>query len=58
MVVIHWVPNGNDMVLAPKQHLVCYIDVRYRVVQIDFIDKNGGSKDVNIAALMFKCTLE
>jgi len=58
MVVIRWVSNGKDMVLAPKQLQAFYTDVRHWEELIDFIDKNGGLKKPYIMTSMFKCTLE
>jgi len=58
MVVISWVSNGQDMVLAPKHLQASYTDVRHREEQIDFIDKNRGQKEPYNMTSMFKCTLE
>jgi len=58
MVVIRWVLNGKDMVLAPKQLQASYTDVRDRKELIDFINKNGGPKELYIMTSMCKCTLE
>ena len=58
MVVISWVSNGKDMVLAPKQLQASYTDVRHWEELIDFIDKNGGPKEPYIMTSMFKGTLE
>jgi len=57
-VMIHWVSNGKDMVLAPKQLQASYTDVRCWEELVDFIDKNGGQKESYILTSMFKCTLE
>ena len=57
-VMIHWVSNGKDMVLAPKQLQASYTDVRHWEKLVDFIDKNGGPKEPYILTSMFKCTLE
>jgi hypothetical protein len=56
MVVMHWVSNGKDMVAAPTQLQVFYTNVRQCEEMIHFINKNGGSKEPYIIALMFKCT--
>jgi len=58
MVVISWVSNGKDMVLAPKQLQASYTDVRHCEELIDFIDQKGGLKEPYIMTSMFKCTLE
>jgi len=58
MVVICWVSNGKDMVLAPKQLQALYTDVRHWEELIDFIDRNGGPKEPYIMTSMFQCTLE
>jgi len=58
MVVIRWVSNGKNMVLAPKQLQASYTDARHWAELIDFIDKNGGPKEPYIMTSMFKCTLE
>ena len=57
-VIIHWVSNGKDMVLAPKQLQAPYTDERHGEVLVDFIDKNGGPKKPYILKSRFKCTLE
>jgi len=57
MVVICWVSNGKDMVLAPKQLQASYTDVRHWEELIDFIDKNRGPKEPYIMTSMFKSTL-
>jgi len=44
-VMIHWVSNRKDMVLAPKQLQASYTDVRHWEELVDFINKNGGPKD-------------
>jgi hypothetical protein len=56
--MIHWVSNGKDMVLAPKQLQASYTDVRHWEELVDFIDKNGSQKKPYILRSMFKCTLE
>jgi len=58
MVVIRWLLNGQDMVLAPKQLQASYTDVRHWDEMIDYIDNNGGPKEPYILTLMFKWTLE
>jgi hypothetical protein len=58
MVTIHWVSNGKDMVLAPKQLQASYTDVRHWEEFVDYIDKNGGLKEPYIVRSMFKCSLE
>jgi len=58
IVVICWVSNSKDMVLALKQLQFSYTDVRHWKELIDFIDKNGGPKKPYILTLMIKCTLE
>jgi len=55
-VMIHWVSNCNDMVLAPKQLQASYTDVRHWEVLVDIIDKHGGPKEPYILTSMFKCT--
>jgi len=57
-VMIHWVSNGKDMVLAPKQLQASYTDVRHWEEMVDFIDKNGGPKESYILTSILKCTLE
>ena len=57
-VMISWVSNGKDMVLAPKQLQASYTDVRHWEELVDFIDKNGGPKEPYVLKSMFKCTLE
>ena len=57
-VMIHWVSNGMDMVLAPKQLQASYTDMRYGKLLVDFIDKNGGPKQAYILTSMFNYTLE
>jgi len=57
-VMIHWVSNGKDVVLAPKQLQASYTDVRHWEELVDFIDKNGGPKEPDILSSMFKCSLE
>jgi len=57
-VMFHWVSNGQDMVLAPKQLQASYADVRHWEELVDFIDKNGGPKDPYILRSIFNCTLE
>jgi len=46
------------MVLAPKQLQASYTDVRHWEELVDFIDKNGGPKELYILRSIFKCTLE
>ena len=57
-VMIHWVLNGQDIVLGPKQLQASYTDVRQWNELVDFIDKNGSQKEPYIFTSMFKCTLE
>jgi len=57
MVVIRWVSNGKDKVLAPKQLLASYTDVKHWEELIAYINKNGRPKDPYMMTLMFKCTL-
>jgi hypothetical protein len=57
-VMIHWVSNAKDMVLAPKQLQASYTDVRHWKELVDFIDKNGSTKEPYILRSMFKCNLE
>jgi len=57
-VMIHWVMNGKDVVLAPKQLQASYTDVRHWEELVDFIDKNGGPKEPYILTSMFKWSLE
>jgi hypothetical protein len=57
-VMIHWVSNGQDVVLAPKQLQASYIDVRHWEELVHFIEKNGGLKVPFILRSMFKCTSE
>jgi len=56
--MIHWVSNGKDMVLAPKQLQASYTDVRHWEELVDFIDKTGRPKEPYILRSMFKCGLE
>ena len=56
-VMIHWVSNCKDMVLAAKQPQASYSDVRHWEELVDFIDKNRGPKQPYILPSMFKCTL-
>jgi len=58
MVIIHWVLNGNDLVLVPKQLQASYPDVRRWEELVDFINKNSGLKEPYILTSMFKCSLE
>ena len=58
IVVICWVSNGKDMVLAPKQLQASYTDVRHWEELIDFINKNGGPKEPYILTSKLKSTLE
>jgi len=44
-VMIHWVWNGKDMVLASKQLQASYTDVRHWEELGDFINKNGSPKE-------------
>jgi len=57
-VMIHWVSNCKDMVLAPKQLQASYTDVRYWEELVDFINNYGSPKEPYILKSMFKCTLE
>jgi len=57
-VMIEWVLNGKDMVLAPKQLQALYTDVRHWEELVDFIDQNGGLKEPYNLTAMFKYTLE
>ena len=56
--MIHWVSNGNHMVLASKQLQDSYTDVRHWMELVDFIDKHSGPKEPYILTSMFKCTFE
>ena len=56
--MIHWMSNGKDMVLAPKQLNASYTDVRHWEELIDFINKYDCLKEPYILRSMFKCTLE
>jgi len=56
--MIHWVLNGKNMVVAPKQLQASYTDVRHWEELVDFIEKNGGPKEPYIIKSMFKCTLK
>jgi len=56
-VMIHWVSNGKDKVLASKQLQASYTDVRHCEELVDFIDTNGGLKEPYILRSMLKCTL-
>jgi len=42
MIVIRWVSNGKDIVLAPKQLQTSYTDERHWDERIDFIYKHRG----------------
>jgi len=44
MVVICWVSNGKDVVLASNQLHALYTDVRHWEELVDFMDKNGDPK--------------
>ena len=57
-VMIHWVLNGKDMVLALKLLQASYTDVRHWEELVNFIAKNGGPKEPYIPTSMFNCTLE
>jgi len=57
-VMIHWVSNGKDMVLAHKQLQASYTDVTHWEELVDFINKNGGPNEPYILTSMLKCTLE
>ena len=57
-VMICWVSNGKDFVLAPKHIQASYTDVRHWKELVDFINKNGSPKKPDIVTSMFKCTLE
>jgi len=57
-VMIHWVSNGKEMVLTPKQLQASYTDVSHWEELVDFIDTNGGTKEPYILTSLFKCTLE
>ena len=57
-VMICWVSNGKDMVLAPKQLQASYTDVRHWEELGDFIDQNGGPKEPYILRSMFRFILE
>jgi len=58
LVVIHWVSNSNDIIISPKQLQAAYTESWYREEMIDFIDKNGGLKELYIGWSIFKRTLE
>jgi hypothetical protein len=55
-VMIHWVSNGKDMVLALQQLQALYTGVRHWEELVDFIYKNGVPKDPYIFTSMFECT--
>jgi len=56
-VVICWVSNGKDMILAPTQLRASYTNVGQWEELIGFSDKKGGLKELYVHTLMFKCTL-
>jgi len=56
--MIHWVSNGKNIVPAPRQLQASYTDVRHWEELVNFMDKNGGPKELYILRSMFKCTLE
>jgi len=56
-VMIQWVSNGEDMVLASKQLQALYTAVRYWEELVDFINKNGGPQEPIIHSSMIKRTL-
>jgi hypothetical protein len=58
MVMIHWVSNGKNFVLAPKPlHALC-IYVRHLEDLVDLSNKHCGLKEPYILTSMFQCTLE
>jgi hypothetical protein len=57
-VIIHWVSNGKDFVLAPKQLQASYTDVRHWEKLVDIINQNSSPKEPYILRSMCKCTLE
>jgi hypothetical protein len=46
------------MVQAPKQLKTTYMDVKHWEELFNFINKNGGPKELYILTAMFKCTLK
>jgi len=58
MVVIHWVLNGNNIVLSPNKLQASYTDVTHWEELIDSIKKNGGPKEPYVSTSRFKCTVE
>jgi len=52
-VMINWVLNGKDMVLAHEQLQASYTDVRHWQQLLHFIDKNGGPKEPYILISIF-----
>jgi hypothetical protein len=57
-VMTRWVSNGMHVVLATKQLHYSYTNMMHWEELVDFMDKNGGSKDPFSITIMFKCTLE
>jgi hypothetical protein len=57
-VMICWVSNGKDFVLAPQQLQALHPDVRHWEEFVDFIDTNGGLKEPYNLTPTFKCNLE
>jgi len=55
-VVIHWVSNGKDTALAPKQLQALYTDVRHWEELNDIIDQNGGPNEPSFPTSIFNCT--
>jgi hypothetical protein len=57
-LMISWVSNGKDMVLAPKQLQSSYTIVRHKGELVDFMHKDSSPEEPYILKAMFKCTLE
>jgi len=57
MVVIHWVPNGNNDQTSSNQLQASYSDVRHWEELIDFIKKNCYPKEPYCLTAIYKCNL-
>jgi len=58
MVVISWVSNVEDIVLAPKHLQASNTDVRHWEELIDQVNKNEAPEEPYIVSSLFKCTFE
>jgi hypothetical protein len=57
-IIIHWVSNGKDMVLALTQLQASYTDVRHLDELVNFIDKGRSPKEPYILRTMYMCTMD